>query len=867
MRTLHLTFTVLVLGGLCSVVISASRRWGKVKTTCQQLDRCSCILTKRGAQVRCFNISSSQEIEADMAKVAGVILKTLSLKSVQTTKLPASWFSNHTIFDLSIRDCPLRDIEEVAVARIDRLRNVLITKTQMQTLPRGLRAAQGLKNLFVNWSKIKILKGGPYLPRLSRLDLRFNGIEEVDDQFLSRFPRLLHLQLSSNQIESLSPNLFKRTRFLKTVILGNNRISTVGDFFDNMLKLRRLALGRNKITDIKALVKSTMPNLSHLDLERNSIGVITQFSSSNRKIEVILLNNNNITDVEPGAFRALQKLIHLDLSRNNLTFLNASIFPTDSRLEYINLSENRLCSATGTFKNTRQIKILNLSSNRITSITDVVAGLRSLKKLSLVENRLTNIPDNTFIDNSGLLEIDIAENSIQWVGRNAFRGLVTLTSLRLRSNQLLSLNASVGNLPNIKHIDASLNCIQALERNEFGHNRVLGSILLTGNNISRVEGAFTGAERLRSLGLAGNRVETLRRSDFPRRMTAELNIALQHNPLFCDCRMAWLLSADSEARIAWYPTCEHPSWLKGKVLSKISVKNLILWPEGCSPGCHCECREKPGGDREIIVNCSMAALSRLPRNFPIRDIGSLKCTESPNSLVSRKTFLALGQTHLCPASFPQYVAYLIYALVVLTLFLAMSAAYLNFKKPLKAWLRTRGFFGWLRCVAEDDMDHEKLFDVFVSFSSKDAALVHDQLLPTIEGLGLSYCTYDRNFKGGFLLQDIIRDAVSCSRRTLLLLTRNFMASEWCRLEFRLAHQRALEDSINRLVIVMVDEVDPGALDEDLRLYVRAANYLCWGEPNFWERLQRSLPKTHTRRKLILHDSSQQNANDIGRVEL
>ncbi|KAK8759400.1 hypothetical protein V5799_002969 [Amblyomma americanum] len=838
----------------------------------------------------------------------------------------------------------------------------------MQTLPRGLRAAQGLKNLFVNWSKIKILKGGPYLPRLTRLDLRFNGIEEVDDQFLSRFPRLLHLQLSSNKIESLSPNLFKRTRLFKAVILGNNRISTVGDFFDNMLKLRRLVLGRNKITDIKALVKSTMPNLSHLDLERNSIGVITQFSASNRKIEVILLNNNNITDVEPGAFRALQKLIHLDLSRNNITFLNASIFPTDSRLEYINLSENRLCSATGTFKNTRRIKILNLSSDRITSITDVVAGLRSLKKLSLVENRLTNIPDNTFIDNSGLLEIDIAENSIQWVGRNAFRGLVTLTSLRLRSNQLLSLNASVGNLPNIKHIDASLNCIQALEMSEFGHNRVLGSILLTGNNISRVEGAFTGAERLRSLGLAGNRVETLRRSDFPRRMTAELNIALQHNPLFCDCRMAWLLSADSEARIAWYPTCEHPSWLKGKVLSKISMKNLILWPEGCSPGCHCECREKPGGEREIIVNCSLAALSRLPRNFPvgttqldmrdnrlehlddilkqsapqvkllclrnnrlssvnltflpetvhsldlsgnrltklphnlarerqltslwlsgnpfhcdctdypfrqwigahpdvIRDIGSLICTESPNSVVSRKTFLALGQTHLCPASFPQYVAYLIYALVVLTLFLAISAAYLNFKQPLKAWLRTLGFFGWLRCVAEDDMDHEKLFDVFVSFSSKDAALVHDQLLPTIEGLGLSYCTYDRNFKGGFLLQDIIRDAVSCSRRTLLLLTRNFMASEWCRLEFRLAHQRALEDSINRLVIVMVDEVDPGALDEDLRLYVRAANYLCWGEPNFWERLQRSLPKTHARRKLILHDSTQQNANDIGRVEL
>ncbi|KAL1474142.1 hypothetical protein MTO96_038203 [Rhipicephalus appendiculatus] len=81
--------------------------------------------------------------------------------------------------------------------------------------------------------------------------------------------------------------------------------------------------------------------------------------------------------------------------------------------------------------------------------------------------------------------------------------------------------------------------------------------------------------------------------------------------------------------------------------------------------------------------------------------------------------------------------------------------------------------------------------------------------------------------------------------------RNFLASEWCRFEFRLAHQRALQDNINRLVIVLVDELEPGALDEDLRLYVRSANYLRWGEPNFWDRLLHSLAAREARRKLIV----------------
>ncbi|XP_077523911.1 toll-like receptor Tollo [Amblyomma americanum] len=168
----------------------------------------------------------------------------------------------------------------------------------------------------------------------------------------------------------------------------------------------------------------------------------------------------------------------------------------------------------------------------------------------------------------------------------------------------------------------------------------------------------------------------------------------------------------------------------------------------------------------------------------------------------------------------------------------------------------RGVCSWAHCITEGDLDAEKVFDVFLSFSSKDAGWVHEQLIPGLEAVALSYCTYERNFKGGFLLQDIIRDAVACSRRTVLLLTRNFVTSEWCRWEFRLAHQKALEDNVNRLIIVLVGEVGSSSLDEDLRLYMRAANYIRWGQPNFWERFYCSMARKSAKRKLIIRESLQ-----------
>ncbi|KAL1479848.1 hypothetical protein MTO96_034774 [Rhipicephalus appendiculatus] len=155
-------------------------------------------------------------------------------------------------------------------------------------------------------------------------------------------------------------------------------------------------------------------------------------------------------------------------------------------------------------------------------------------------------------------------------------------------------------------------------------------------------------------------------------------------------------------------------------------------------------------------------------SLEIKDIHDLVCAESRNPFVARKTFVSLRERDLCPEMVSRATTYLLGVLGLVAMTLALLSTYLYCKRNIYTRLRARCWGCFTCCTTEDELDEKKLFDVFVSYSSKDQDFVHDNILPILEAHGISYCTYERNFKGGFLLQDIIRDAVACSRRTLLV---------------------------------------------------------------------------------------------------
>ena len=80
----------------------------------------------------------------------------------------------------------------------------------------------------------------------------------------------------------------------------------------------------------------------------------------------------------------------------------------------------------------------------------------------------------------------------------------------------------------------------------------------------------------------------------------------------------------------------------------------------------------------------------------------------------------------------------------------------------------------------------------------------------------------------------IMTTIRYSRRSILVLSPDLIKSGWCDLEFQAAHQRALEDRSNFLIVVLLQEVDTKDLDETLRLYMKTRTYVSVHEKWFWK---------------------------------
>jgi TolB-like protein/Tfp pilus assembly protein PilF len=79
------------------------------------------------------------------------------------------------------------------------------------------------------------------------------------------------------------------------------------------------------------------------------------------------------------------------------------------------------------------------------------------------------------------------------------------------------------------------------------------------------------------------------------------------------------------------------------------------------------------------------------------------------------------------------------------------------------------------------------YDVFISYSSHDKEWVRGELLKRIEKVGLRVFIDFRDFKGGAPGIKEMERGVSTCRKTLLVLTPNYIKSEWCEIENIMLH--------------------------------------------------------------------------------
>ncbi|GAB6024252.1 TOLL-like receptor [Chamberlinius hualienensis] len=135
----------------------------------------------------------------------------------------------------------------------------------------------------------------------------------------------------------------------------------------------------------------------------------------------------------------------------------------------------------------------------------------------------------------------------------------------------------------------------------------------------------------------------------------------------------------------------------------------------------------------------------------------------------------------------------------------------------------------------------KVFDVFISYSNEDSDFVATKIVPKLENIKDPYhvCVHERNFLGGGSIEDTIIEAIKKSTRIIVILTENYMKSDWCMYEFVIAHSVMIEDQCPRVVLIIKDEL-PIDINPNLQIYLSTNTYIEWTDQKFWQRLHFAL---------------------------
>ncbi len=203
----------------------------------------------------------------------------------------------------------------------------------------------------------------------------------------------------------------------------------------------------------------------------------------------------------------------------------------------------------------------------------------------------------------------------------------------------------------------------------------------------------------------------------------------------------------------------------------------------------------------------------------------------------------------------------------ISLFLSIFVLH-KYKGYIKVWLYAHfNIHPWDK--VKENMN-EKDYDAFISYfgADPDEHWVHGTLVPYLEApqCGFHLSIHQRDFVPGIAISKNITMAIEYSRRTILVLSPNFLQSGWCDFEFQNAHRRVLEDRSNYLIIVLLAEIDTDKIDKLFKFYLETRTYLDVKDKNFWNKLLYLMP-TVPIDKLKAAQRERENQEALGQVEV
>ncbi|XP_034474758.1 protein toll [Drosophila innubila] len=548
-------------------------------------------------------------------------------------------------------------------------------------------------------------------------------------------------------------------------------------------------------------LKLSQPSGEKPDKLRNHV-----FTSMPYLEELRLTRANSRVDAK--MFKGSYRLRFIRLNKNpQLSELPSELFLDQGNLTLLDISCNSLSKLpVDLFNSLSKLRLLDLSSNRLTSLpSELFKPLTSLEKLLLNQNSLTSLNPTTFEDVRSLNFIDM--RGTQFYG----------VKLRMPFEALVCTNEDTCQYKS-DHWECDPHCICWVHRQTWQlyvdcrgaaleslpplpRTKLVQTVLkLKNNSISELPdaGQVIGFANVSLLNLADNQLSSL---DAARQLPENLHLL--------DVRRNQISVFDQ-------------SFINYLQLEN-NTMNVMLAGNPMS----CDCNALP------LLGFVRAQPQRVP------DVGDIYCSSWPN-----RPFQQLEVWELCP-SYVLLIGCILGCLVIVACLI--SVVFLIYQQELKIWLYNHNLCLWW--VSEEELDKDKTYDAFISYSHKDELLIAE-LLPKLEnGLhAFRVCLHGRDWLVGDCIPEQIVRTVNDSKRVIIVLSQHFIDSVWARMEFRIAYQATLQDKRKRIIIILYKELEHfEGIDSELRAYLKLNTYLKWGDPLFWSKLHYAMP--HNRRVL------------------
>ena len=688
---------------------------------------------------------------------------------------------------------------------------------------------QSLKTLNLSYNFIKYLGAFAFPEKLQKLSLSGNQLSDLDNMnkhlpqldtleishnSLTRFnisiSNVVNFDISDNPLQNLSLQLSTRMPKVQNIFLENLGIGHNGKINPDLFgKLHlgygawhHVSLARNRISKLDQY-SMLLGVTGALDYSHNPLKSIHEYPDLWFVQKYLYLNNCLIESIAPLAFQYMKRLIYVDFKGNYIQHF-PQMSPADD-IEYDLRNNPIVCSCHLRWLHGHPTRSNYLFTNCVDLVTESLEVFDLVPRDRLVCQHEVNCAQECICFGMDIYTVSIIKCSsrsltaiphklspaadVIYLDHNQFRKPHFASDLdRMAASQLFLQNSEIHFLeqevfsafPLLQTIDLSYNELDTLNMDVFYRLSDLKKLFLHGNHIHHLHG---GAARynlpdLQKITLHENELDVVPAIiDNLVGSTSFINLTLAGNPWEC-------------------VACTGP------ILRKWLAQHADIVSDAAN------------------IHCNKSQLPVLDINM--NTVEYAQCVNATHTLTNTRWGITAGLTACM-------------VLILISLLLTYC-----FRHHILVLLYNN--FDFLkRRRRELDVP----YDVRVIYDETDERIrqwIVGELLQVLDvEWGLDVFLVERDMLAGGNHAEEIAQSIHQSRRTLIVVSQNFVENEWAQFAYQAAFQFQIENNLHRVLVVAWEPVETDTMEYNIKVYFDTKQVMCRTSRRFWPVLRSKLP--------------------------